>query len=55
MTAAERRAIQLEDFPDFQRRSWRLRRLAWLLMALVLGAGAAGVFGRGPLARTALP
>jgi hypothetical protein len=36
---------------DFQRREWTVQRYAWLVMWAILGAGIAGLFGRGPLAR----
>lgn len=35
---------------EFQRREWRVQRIAWAVMALVLLAGLAGFFGSGPLA-----
>ena len=35
----------------FQRRAWTFQRIGWGLMALVLLAGAAGVWGKGPLAQ----
>jgi hypothetical protein len=38
----------LESMP-FQRREWRLQRVGWALIALVLIAGMLGLFGRGPL------
>lgn len=36
----------------FQKREWRVQRIAWAIMALILAATLAGVFGRGPLARS---
>ena len=35
----------------FQRRDWIVQRIGWVLMALVIMAGALGLFGNGPLAR----
>ena len=36
----------------FQRRSWRVQRVGWVGMLLVLVAAAAGVLGSGPVSRT---
>jgi hypothetical protein len=41
--------IELEQAPEFQRREWTVQRVGWALMLLVVGAGMAGAFGRGPL------
>jgi hypothetical protein len=35
----------------FMRRNWQVQRAGWLLMALVVLLGLAGLFGRGPLTR----
>src|SRR5688572_9097688 len=35
---------------NFQRREWLIQRAGWLAIALAILAGAAGVFGDGPLA-----
>jgi hypothetical protein len=35
----------------FQRREWLVQRIGWVLMALVIVAGALGLFGDGPLAQ----
>lgn len=43
--------LELEDDMRFQHRLWRIERLGWLLMALLVVAAAAGL-GPGPLART---
>jgi hypothetical protein len=37
----------------FQRREWRVQRIAWVAMAMVLVAGLAGLLGSGPLAHAA--
>ena len=37
-----------EDVP-FQRREWKLQRIGWVVIALLLLAGLLGVWGRGPL------
>lgn len=42
--------IEIDDLPGFQRREWAAQRLGWVLMLLVVLAGSAGAFGRGPLA-----
>jgi hypothetical protein len=41
--------VQIEEDPRFQRREWRVQRVAWLVFALIIVAALAGVFGRGPL------
>ena len=48
-----RRVGDLECAQDlaFQRRAWRLQRIAWAGMLLVLVAGAAGLLGSGPMSR----
>jgi hypothetical protein len=33
------------------RREWRVQRIGWIVMALLVAAGLAGAFGRGPLAK----
>lgn len=40
----------LEPLP-FQRREWVVQRIGWVLVAMILLAGAAGLFGNGPLAQ----
>lgn len=40
-----------QDLP-FQHRSWRIQRIGWGLIALVLLGAVLGVFGHGPLSRT---
>ena len=35
----------------FMRRNWQVQRVGWVLMALVVLLGLAGLFGRGPLTR----
>ncbi|WP_181305186.1 hypothetical protein [Rufibacter sp. XAAS-G3-1] len=36
-----------EDFYRFQKNEWRVARVFWVLMGLVLAAAALGLFGRG--------
>lgn len=45
--------MHLRDSMDMQakRREWRLERLGWAIIALVIVLGMAGVFGEGPLAK----
>jgi hypothetical protein len=38
----------------FQRREWIVQRIGWAVLALLLLAGALGVFGKGPLADQSL-
>jgi len=41
-----------QDLP-FERRNWRAQRFGWAVMGLLVLAGLAGLFGRGPLASAA--
>jgi hypothetical protein len=38
------------DLP-FERRWWRLQRVSWVILSLLLFAGMAGLFGHGPLSK----
>jgi hypothetical protein len=40
---------------EYHRREWAVQRIGWILMAIVLAAAVAGVFGGGPLSRTSAP
>lgn len=42
-------SLEVAEDPAFERRSWRVERAGWALMALVVLAGLAGLFGGGPL------
>ncbi len=37
------------EIAQFQRREWKVQRAGWMVLAAFLGAGLAGLFGRGPL------
>lgn len=41
--------LELHQDLRYQRREWVAQRLAWTVMALVIGAALAGVLGKGPL------
>lgn len=43
--------LQIDQDERFQRRKWRIQRLSWIAMLLLLAAALAGVFGDGPLSR----
>ncbi len=43
--------MEIEQDHDFQRLSWRIQRVGWIVMAFALLAGILGLFGSGPLAR----
>jgi hypothetical protein len=45
------RDLEIEQDPAFQRREWAAQRIGWALMAAVISAALAGVFGDGPIAR----
>jgi hypothetical protein len=41
--------IQIEQDLNFQRREWKIQRVGWIAMALVIIAALLGAFGTGPL------
>lgn len=41
--------LTIDQDLNFERRSWRLQRVAWVIGTLVLIAALAGVFGHGPM------
>lgn len=51
------RSLQLDDDMAFHERDWRVERIAWAGMALIVAAAMLGLFSAGPLsaARTAHP
>jgi hypothetical protein len=42
--------LEIEQDHDFQRLYWRLQRVGWMILPLVLVAALLGLFGSGPLA-----
>ena len=46
--------LELEEDMTFQRRNWTAERIAWAIMALVVVAALAGLFGTGPMSRTVI-
>ena len=44
--------LELEEDMAFQRRNWIAERVAWAVMALIVVAALAGIFGTGPVSRT---
>jgi hypothetical protein len=44
--------LELDQDLEFQARSWRVQRAAWVVMALVLLGAVLGALGGGPLSRT---
>lgn len=50
--AEDREGLELEQDVEFQEREWRLQRVAWVAMALVVLAALAGLIGPGPLSAT---
>lgn len=45
--------IQITENLDFQKTEWRVQRIGWIVMTLIVLLGLAGAFGRGPLAAAA--
>lgn len=43
-------SIEIEQDLDFQRRSWTIQRVSWIVMLLIASAGLLGVFGGGVVA-----
>lgn len=41
--------LEIHQDLEFETRNWRVQRLGWALMGLMVLAGLAGLFGRGPL------
>ena len=44
--------LQVEEDIGFERKEWKVERIAWLVMLLVVLAATAGLFGNGLLSRT---
>ena len=47
--------IQIDEDPRFQAWMWRIERIGWWGMTAILAAAIAGLFGHGPISRTAVP
>ncbi len=45
----KQRSLEMREDLLFAHRQWRIQRIGWVVMALVLLAALLGVFGRGPL------
>lgn len=43
--------LEINEDPASERRTWRVERMAWFLMMLIIAAALAGLFGSGPLSR----
>lgn len=46
--------LEIDQDLDFQRRSWAVQRVGWLVMAAVIAAGLSGLFGPGLLNRASV-
>jgi hypothetical protein len=46
--------LQIDEDLAFQRREWKIQRVGWGAMALVIIAALLGVFGTGPLSNATL-
>lgn len=53
----EKRELQLEQDIEYERRTWVVQRIGWVVMLFVILAALAGLFGSGPVsnAQTAAP
>jgi len=47
------RTLELDENQDFQRREWRVQRIAWGALTVFVAAAALGLFGDGPLSHAA--
>jgi hypothetical protein len=47
--ATKARRPEVDEDPAFQQRDWRVQRVGWAVLAMILAAGLAGLFGSGPL------
>ena len=47
--------IQIDEDLRFQAWMWRIERIGWWGMTAILAAAIAGLFGHGPISRTAVP
>ena len=43
--------LEIHQDIAFQRRSWALQRVGWVIIAMTVGAALLGLFGQGPLSR----
>lgn len=41
--------LEIDQDLDFQKKEWRVERIGWVIMGLILLAGLFGLFGQGPL------
>lgn len=44
-------SLQIDEDLSYQRREWRIQRIAWMVMAAMIAAGLAGFLGDGPASR----
>lgn len=44
--------LRVDEHSGFQRAMWRVERIGWALMAVVIAAALAGLLGPGPLSRS---
>lgn len=47
-------ALQIEENMPFQERTWKIERVAWVLMALIILASVLGLISEGPIGKTRL-
>lgn len=49
MAKSEKRELEISEDLNFQRASWKVQRVGWVVMILLAFAALAGLFGGGPL------
>jgi hypothetical protein len=54
VTIGVTRDLEIDQDIEFQRRSWRVQRIGWVAMVILVGLGLVGGLGSGPLSRQVL-
>jgi hypothetical protein len=44
--------LDINQDMSFQRRTWRVQRIGWVVLAVIITGAACGLFGNGPLSRS---
>jgi len=52
-TKAKTTGLQVNEDMDFQRLEWRIERIGWVMLALIIIAALLGLLGNGPLSSSA--
>ena len=52
VSAQSTRRLEINEDPAFQQRDWRIQRVGWAILALIIAVALAGLLGPGPLSGT---